>query len=123
MIDWRREDWMILNDSYEKERGLLYIAKMGASGLDYAVVNADAEEEILMVDEGEREESNQLPTVVTVKGSKIKKRQAIQGKERRFGKECLDGREYRKVPRKMQRLEQLKGKDEWVVGRDKGNSK
>lgn len=42
-----------------------------------------------------------------------RKQQTIQGKGRRedFVKKCSDGRGYRKVPRKIQRLEQVKRRD------------
>lgn len=73
---------------------------MGASVIDYAVANADAEEEILMVKEREREESDHLPIVVTMKSSEVEN-------DRR-----LDGGGHRKILQKMHKMEQLKRRDE-----------
>ena len=49
-----QRNWTILTGSYGKEGGWSYIAKMRALVIDYAVTNADAKEEILMVDERSR---------------------------------------------------------------------
>lgn len=54
---------------------------MGTSVVDYAIANADTEEEILAVDEGKREESDHLPIIVIVKSSEIKNNKLFKEKE------------------------------------------
>ena len=55
------------------------IAKTGESVIDYAATNAKAEEEIQMVKEGEREESDHLPIEVKIKGPNLN----IEAKQKR----------------------------------------
>ena len=57
------------------------IAKTGESVIDYAATNAKAEEEIQMVKEGEREESDHLPIEVKIKGPNLNIREAKQKRE------------------------------------------
>ena len=64
---------MILNDSYEKKKEWSYIAKLGESVIDYTIANADAEEEMLMVDEGERED--------TIQEGKVENEQYLEKKK------------------------------------------
>ncbi|KAK9293922.1 hypothetical protein QLX08_011291 [Tetragonisca angustula] len=54
-------------------------AKTGESVIDYAVANTEAEEEIQMVKEGEREESDHFPIEVKIKGPNLN----IEAKQKR----------------------------------------
>ena len=70
--------WKILNGS-NGSGGWTYIAKTGESVIDYAVANTEAEEEIQMVKEGEREESDHFPIEVKIKEPNLN----IEAKQKR----------------------------------------
>lgn len=73
--------WTILNGSYEKEGDWTYIGE-GASVIDYAIVNVEAEEEIKSMVEGNREEPSAYRGPKTGKGSRIKRRESERTLER-----------------------------------------
>lgn len=64
----RERGWMILNGSYGKEGEWTYIGEQGASVIDYVITNDKAIEEVKMVGEGNRTESDHMPIEVKWKG-------------------------------------------------------
>lgn len=60
--------WMILNGSYEDEGGWTFVGEAGMSVIDYIVANGNAEREVSMVREGEREASDHLSLEVEIPG-------------------------------------------------------
>jgi len=70
-IEERR--WAILNGSFGKEGGWTYIGEIESSVIDYIVENDKAIEEIRMVEEGNKTESNHIPEV-EIMGPKTSKK-------------------------------------------------
>jgi len=65
--------WAILNGSFGKEGGWTYIGEVGSSIIDY-VRNNRAIEEIRMVEEGNKTDSNHIPLKVEIAGPKTSKK-------------------------------------------------
>lgn len=65
--------WTILNGSFE-EGGWTYIGESGASVIDYVIGNENAIEEIKIVEEGIRTESDHVPLEVQLTVQQGKKR-------------------------------------------------
>lgn len=64
----KERGWIILNGSYEEERGWTFIGRAGTSVIDHVVINVKAWEEIKKVKEGNRTESEHIPLEVKMEG-------------------------------------------------------
>ncbi|KAM0736990.1 hypothetical protein ACS0PU_000083 [Formica fusca] len=62
---------MILNGSYNNKGGWTYIGEQGASVVDYVVANKKAEENIKMIVEGDRTESDHVPLEMELEGPEM----------------------------------------------------
>jgi len=63
--------WAILNGSFGKEGGWTYIGDLGSSVIDYVLGNDRAREEVNMVKEGIRTESDHVPLEVELTGPQV----------------------------------------------------
>lgn len=66
--------WTILNGSFEKEGGWTYIGETRTSVIDYVMGNIRATEEVKMVEEHIRTESDHIPLEVELIGLQVRKR-------------------------------------------------
>jgi len=69
----KKREWMILNGSFNKEGEWTYIGEQGSSVIDYVITNEKGIEEIKIVEEGNRTESDHIPLEVELEGASKKK--------------------------------------------------